>query len=138
MSATLVLRNVKGPGKLMGNVNRAFGFATGTSTSPEGVAAAASGATATVGGIGAKLADPLSKFGDGDDILPCTDGTVGLGIWLPCPDETSDARGGLPCPRWMTGEGGGAPLPRMNLGAWLRDKVAWIQCRAGSRFLMRR
>jgi hypothetical protein len=69
---------VKGLGKSNGRVKRVLGFAPDTSNSSTGVPAVISGATATAGSSGAKLAELLAKSGGKIAALPCPERTVGV------------------------------------------------------------
>ncbi len=69
---------MKGLGKSNGSVKRVLGFAPDTSNSSRGVPAVTSGATATAGASGAKLAELLAKSGGKTAAFPCPERTVGV------------------------------------------------------------
>ncbi len=70
---------MKGLGKSNGSVKRVLGLAPNTSNSSMmGVPAVTSGATATAGASGAKLAELLAKSRGKTAALPCLDRTVGV------------------------------------------------------------
>ncbi len=78
-AGVLDFRKVKGLGKSNGSVKRVLGFAPDTfHSSTMGVPAVTSGATATVGASGAKLAELLAKSGGKTVALPCPERTAGV------------------------------------------------------------